>query len=156
MDAPQACIETRSQATSQPLLANARFLVMGLFFGVLLVKSEVVSWYRIQEMFRFQSFHMYGVIGMAVLVGLVSVWLIKRYGVRALDGSTITFTPKDPPYRRYLYGGTLFGLGWAMTGACPGPIAALIGGGYSVLLVVLLSAILGTWTYGALRTRLPH
>jgi uncharacterized membrane protein YedE/YeeE len=155
MDRPQACVET-PQSQTQSFVANLRYLAVGLVFGFALVKSEVVSWYRIQEMFRFQSFHMYGVIGTAVLVALVSVWLIKRYQLRALDGSQITLLPKELTYRRYLFGGSLFGLGWAMTGACPGPIVALIGSGYSAFLVVLVSAMLGTWTYGLVRNRLPH
>jgi uncharacterized membrane protein YedE/YeeE len=154
MDRPQACVETPSQ--TQSFVANLKYLAVGLVFGFVLVKSEVVSWYRIQEMFRFQSFHMYGVIGTAVLVALVSVWLIKRFELRALDGSHITPLPKEPAYKRYLLGGSLFGLGWAMTGACPGPIVALIGSGYSAFLVVLASALLGTWTYGVVRHWLPH
>jgi uncharacterized membrane protein YedE/YeeE len=134
----------------------AVFLLLGMYFGVVLMKAEVVSWYRIQEMFRFQSFHMYGVIGSAVLVGMVSVWLIKRFKVRTFGGDAITLSPKDPTYRRYIFGGTIFGLGWAMTGACPGPIAALIGSGQTVFVVVLVSAILGTYVYGLLQKRLPH
>lgn len=154
MDTTQAGIRKRS--IPSPIRAHAKFLVLGMLFGFILVKSQVVSWYRIQEMFRFQSFHMYGVIGTAVLVSIVSVWLIKRFDVHALDGTPIKLAPKDPTYKRYIFGGTLFGLGWAMTGACPGPIAALIGGGYSVFLVVFASAILGTWAYGVLRKQLPH
>lgn len=154
MDVTQTGVQTR--LTPRPVLANAKFLVLGMLFGFILVKSQVISWYRIQEMFRFQSFHMYGVIGTAVLVGIISIWLIKRFNIHALDGTPINLAPKDPTYKRYIFGGTLFGLGWAMTGACPGPIAALIGGGYSVFLVVLASAILGTWTYGVLRQQLPH
>ncbi|MEX2536345.1 MAG: DUF6691 family protein [Trueperaceae bacterium] len=152
-----------STRTTTP--ANARFslltsylpyLLSGTYFGFVLIKSEVVSWYRIQEMFRFQSFHMYGVLGSALIVAMVSVWLIKRYQVRTFSGEEITFGPKDPTYRRYVYGGTLFGLGWGLTGACPGPIFALIGSGLSVFLVILTSALLGTWAYGYLRLRLPH
>lgn len=154
MDTTQAGI--RKRFIPSPIRAHAKFLVLGMLFGFILVKSQVVSWYRIQEMFRFQSFHMYGVIGTAVLVSIVSVWLIKRFDIHALDGTPIKLAPKDPTYKRYIFGGTLFGLGWAMTGACPGPIAALIGGGYSVFLVVFASAILGTWAYGVLRKQLPH
>ena len=132
------------------------YLLAGTFFGFILVKAEVVSWYRIQEMFRFDSFHMYGVIGSAVLVGALSVWLIKRFQVKSLDGEKITLAPKAPTYRRYIFGGTLFGLGWALTGACPGPIAALIGAGQTVFVVVLLSAVLGTYVYGLVQARLPH
>lgn len=122
----------------------------------MLVRAEVISWYRIQEMFRFQSFHMYGVIGSAVLVGALSVWLIKRFNVHTFGGEPITLAPKDPTYRRYILGGTAFGLGWAFTGACPGPIAALIGAGQTVFIVVLLSAVAGTYVYGLLQKRLPH
>ena len=136
--------------------ANLRYVFAGIFFGIILIKAEVLSWYRIQEMFRFQSFHMYGVIGAAVLVGAISVWLIKRFNLRTLSGDEITFCPKARTYPRYLIGGALFGLGWAMTGACPGPIAALIGSGASVFIVVLISAVLGTRVYGMLRHKLPH
>ncbi len=133
-----------------------RYLLLGTFFGLVLIKSEVVSWYRIQEMFRFGSFHMYGVFLTAIPTAMLSVALIKRFEVRAITGDPITFTPKAPARYRYLVGGTLFGLGWGLTGACPGPIAALIGGGTSVFLAVLLSAVAGTWAYGALRPKLPH
>ena len=143
-------------STGAHIRANLKYLPIGFYFGFILIKSEVVAWYRIQEMFRFQSFHMYGVIGAAVLVAALSVWLIKRFKLRALDGSDITFTPKAPTYTRYIIGGTFFGLGWAATGACPGPILALIGSGLSVFLVVLASAVLGTWTYGLIRHKLPH
>ncbi len=146
----------RTEQPSTPLLGYLSYLVAGTLFGFVLVKAEVISWYRIQEMFRFQSFHMYGVIGSAVLVGIVSVWLIKRFKVRTFGGETITLAPKDPTYRRYLLGGTVFGLGWALTGACPGPIAALIGAGQTVFIVVLLSAVAGTYVYGLLQKRLPH
>ncbi len=116
----------------------------------------MVSWYRIQEMFRFGSFHMYGVFLTAIPTAMLSVALIKRLRVWAVTGEPITFTPKAPARYRYLLGGVLFGLGWGLTGACPGPIAALIGGGASVFIVVLLSAVAGTWAYGVLRHRLPH
>jgi uncharacterized protein len=134
----------------------ARYLAIGAYFGFVLVKAEVLSWYRIQEMFRFHSFHMYGVIGLAILVGLVTVALVKRHRLRAADGSAITFADKDRSWARYLLGGSLFGLGWALTGACPGPIAALIGAGLTGFTVVLVAAVLGTYTYGLLRHRLPH
>jgi uncharacterized protein len=137
-------------------LALVRYLLAGTLFGMVLVQGEVVSWYRIQEMFRFQSFHLYGVIGSAVLVALAARIVISRLGLRALDGSPISAAAKEPTYPRYLYGGTLFGLGWAMTGACPGPIAALIGSGYASFVVVLASAVFGTWLYGRTRARLPH
>ena len=146
----------KPEAKVAPLAVHLSYLAAGTYFGFVLMKTEVISWYRIQEMFRFDAFHMYGVIGSAVLVGAFSVWLIRRPRARAWNGEPISFTPKAPTYARYTIGGTLFGLGWALTGACPGPILALIGGGFDVFLVVLLSAILGTWTYGLLRSKLPH
>lgn len=136
--------------------AYLSYLLTGVYFGFVLMKTEVVSWYRIQEMFRFDAFHMYGVIGSAVLVGMLSVWLVRRFGVKTFGGEPISFTPKAPTYTRYIVGGTLFGLGWAFTGACPGPILALVGSGLSVFLVVLASAVLGTWVYGTVRYTLPH
>jgi uncharacterized membrane protein YedE/YeeE len=133
------------------------YVLLGAFFGVVLVKSEVVSWFRIQEMFRFQSFHMYGVIGSAVAVAALSIWLIKRLRVKTLGGEEITIPPKQwGTGTRYWAGGTLFGLGWALTGACPGPLFALLGAGVGVILFAILSAIAGAWVYGALRPRLPH
>ena len=134
----------------------SRYLAIGAYFGFVLVKAEALSWYRIQEMFRFHSSYMYNVIGMAILVGLVTVFLVRRYQLKALDGSPIVFTPKDPGWARYLLGGGLFGLGWPLTGACVGPIAALIGAGLTGFSVVLVAAVLGTWSYGRLRHRLPH
>lgn len=133
-----------------------RFLFIGIFFGIVMTKSQVISWYRIYEMFRFDSFHMYGIIGSAVVLGIIGVALIKKYKLKTIEGSPVTFTPKSMGTPRYLIGGTIFGLGWAMTGACPGPIYALIGNGFTVFLVVLFSAILGTFTYGVLRKWLPH
>lgn len=135
-----------------------RSLLIGVVFGVVLVKAEVISWFRIQEMFRFQSFHMYGIIGSAVAVGALSVGLIRRVGARGPHGGRVDVAPKESRglNRHYWLGGTVFGLGWALTGACPGPIYALIGSGATVFVVVLAAALLGTWTYAALRPRLPH
>lgn len=133
-----------------------RFGLIGIFFGIVMTKSQAISWYRIYEMFRFDAFHMYGIIGSAVVLGVIGVALIKKYKLKSTDGTPITFSPKEMSIPRYLIGGTLFGLGWAMTGACPGPMYTLIGGGYSVILVVLASAMLGTLTYGMLRNKLPH
>ena len=132
-----------------------KHLAIGTYFGFVLAKSTAVSWYRIQEMFRFQSFYMYGLFMTAVAVGALSIFLIKRYKLRALDGSAIEIELFPPGFWRYAFGGFVFGIGWALTGICPGPIAALIGAGYSVVLVVLVSAMLGTWTYLALEKRLP-
>lgn len=132
------------------------YLSIGTLFGIIMTKSQAISWYRIYEMFRFDAFHMYGIIGSAVILGMISVVLIKKYKLRSTTGELITFSPKNMSVPRYLFGGTIFGFGWAMTGACPGPIYTLIGNGYGVFLVVLFSAILGTLTYGVFRKRLPH
>lgn len=134
---------------------NLKYLAVGVAFGVVFIKAEIISWFRIQEMFRFQSFHMYGVIGSAVMIGVISVWLIKRFDIKTIYGEKIEFHTKTFN-KGQIYGGLLFGLGWAITGACPGPLFALIGSGATVIAVTLLSAIAGTWTYGLLRDRLPH
>ncbi|MBC9811063.1 YeeE/YedE family protein [Crocinitomicaceae bacterium CZZ-1] len=134
---------------------NVKYLVVGILFGIIFVKAEVVSWFRIQEMFRLQSFHMYGIIGSAVIVGMLSVWLIKTFNIKTIYGEKIEFHPKTFN-KGQLYGGLLFGLGWALTGACPGPLFAQIGTGATVIAVTLLSAIAGTWVYGYVREKLPH
>jgi uncharacterized membrane protein YedE/YeeE len=134
---------------------NVKYLVMGILFGIVLIKAEVISWFRIQEMFRLQSFHMFGIIGSAVLVGMISVWLIKKKNIRTIYGETISITPKKFN-KGQIYGGLIFGFGWAITGACPGPLFAQIGAGTTVILVTLISAIAGTWVYGFLREKLPH
>jgi len=139
----------------QPWWHNLRYLVIGIGFGILLVKSEVVSWFRIQEMFRFQSFHMFGIMGSAILVGAISVLLIKKFNLRSLNGERIEL-PKKKFNKGQVYGGLLFGLGWAITGACPGPLFAQIGTGATVVILTLLSAIAGTWVYGLLSPKLPH
>jgi uncharacterized membrane protein YedE/YeeE len=133
------------------------YAVMGTLFGIILVKSEVVSWYRIQEMFRFESFHMYGVLGSAVFTAFVSLQLLKHLKVSSRSVEPITIPPKvlGKGYR-YWIGGSIFGIGWALSGACPGPLFALAGSGVSVYLMTAVTAILGTWTYGYLRPRLPH
>lgn len=134
---------------------NLKYLVVGLGFGIILVKAEVISWFRIQEMFRLQSFHMYGIIGSAVAVGLISVWLIKKFKVKTIYGEQIKIHPRAFN-KGQVYGGLLFGFGWAITGACPGPLYAQIGTGATVIAVTLLSAVAGTWVYGFLREKLPH
>ena len=131
------------------------YLVVGTAFGFVLTKAEAISWFRIQEMFRFQSFHMYGLMMSAVLVGMVSIQLIRRFGIRTLSGEPITIEPKVFQWGNVI-GGLIFGLGWAMTGACPGPLYALVGAGVYVMAAGLLSAIGGTWVYGLMRDRLPH
>lgn len=134
------------------------YFALGVFLGIVFTKSEVISWFRIQEMFRFQSFHMYGIIGSALAVASISVALIKKYNVKNVSGEPIVIPPKKTGARnwRYWIGGTLFGLGWALTGACPGPMFALIGNGIWVMTVALASAVAGTWVYGYLRPKLPH
>lgn len=135
--------------------SNFRFLIAGIIFGILLIKGEVVSWFRIQEMFRLQSFHMYGIIGSAIITGMISIQLIKKFGIKTINKEDIVIWPKKFQ-KGYIYGGLLFGFGWAITGACPGPLFAQIGSGSSVVIITLISAIAGTWTYGLLRERLPH
>lgn len=134
-----------------------KYLLIGLVFGFVLIKSEVVSWFRIQEMFRFDSIHMYGIIGLAVIVGIISVQIIKRKNLKDVDGNPITIPPKDASQvTRYIVGGSIFGLGWALLGACPGPMFALLGSGLTIMVIPILAALLGTYTYGILRPKLPH
>ncbi|MBO6793975.1 MAG: YeeE/YedE family protein [Balneolaceae bacterium] len=134
-----------------------RFIAAGIIFGFILIKSEVVSWFRIQEMFLFDAFHMYGVIGSAILVGLIGTQIIKRWDIKDIEGNEISIKPKDNTLTtRYIIGGTLFGLGWAIVGACPGPLYALIGTGYLIFIVPLLAAIAGAGVYGVLQSKLPH
>jgi len=134
-----------------------KYLLAGTYFGFLLVKSEVVSWFRIQEMFRFDSFHMYGILMSAIVVALISIQLIKHLKLKDLNGNPILIAPKDPTLvRRYLIGGSLFGVGWAFTGACPGPLFALFGSGLTIFAIPILAAIAGTYTYGLLQDKLPH
>ena len=132
------------------------YLFIGMFFGITMYKSEAASWFRIYEMFRFDSFHMYGIIGTAVVLGIIMVAVIKKYKIKALNGAPIVFSPKDKSIPRYAIGGFIFGLGWALAGACPGPMFTLVGAGYLPLLIVIISAILGTFVYGLLRDKLPH
>ncbi|OXA93129.1 DUF6691 family protein [Flavobacterium hercynium] len=135
--------------------SNLKYLVVGIAFGIVFVKAEIISWYRIQEMFQLQSFFMYGVIGSAVMVGIISVWLIKKFDIKTIQGEKIEIQPKTFS-KGQIYGGLLFGFGWAITGACPGPLFAQIGTGVTVIAVTLLSAILGTWFYGFIKDKLPH
>ena len=143
-----------SESFKEPWYRSLIYLLIGVVFGIILVKAQVVSWFRIQEMFRLQSFHMYGVIGSAVVVGMISVFLIKRFNIRSIDGEQIIL-PQKKFSKGQVYGGLMFGFGWAMTGACPGPIFAQIGTGATVVIITLLSAIAGTWVYGKYRERLP-
>lgn len=133
------------------------YLLAGIFFGFILVKSEVISWFRIQEMFRFDSIHMYGIIGLAILVGMIAIQIIKKFNLSDKDGNPITIAPKDSSQvTRYIIGGTIFGLGWALLGACPAPMFALLGSGLTVMIVPIITAILGTYLYGVLQKSLPH
>ncbi len=132
------------------------YLVIGIFFGIIMYKSEASSWFRIYEMFEFGSFHMYGIIGSALVIGVIGVQLIKRYKIKALGGKEMNLHPKNKSIARYLIGGIIFGLGWALAGACPGPMYVLVGAGYYTILVVIVGALLGTFVYGLLRSKLPH
>lgn len=133
-----------------------KYLVVGVLFGIVMAKSEAISWYRIQEMFRFQAFHMYGIIGTAVVLGIIGVALIKKFKLRDTEGDTIQFFPKNKSIARYLFGGIIFGLGWALSGACPGPMVVNIGYGFLTFGVVFLFATVGTYLYGAIKDKLPH
>ena len=136
-------------------MKNLKFTLVGIIFGIVFVKAEIISWFRIQEMFRFQSFHMFGVIGTAVVVGLISVQLIKKLNIKTLSGDAIVINPKTYT-KGTIIGSLLFGFGWAITGACPGPLFAEIGSGFLSIFVTVLSALAGTWTYGYFQKRLPH
>lgn len=158
MDHEVRSLDTASRNEStlrHPWWYNLKYLLAGLFFGIVLIKSEAISWFRMQEMFRLQSFHMYGLLGSAVITGIISVWLIKKFKLKTIHGEPIAFTPKKFN-KGNVYGGLLFGFGWAVTGACPGPLFAQIGSGFTVVIVTLLSAVLGTWVYGRVREKLPH
>ncbi|MFS4448267.1 DUF6691 family protein [Maribacter sp. 2307UL18-2] len=133
-----------------------KFLLVGIFFGIVLVKSEAVSWYRIFEMFKFQSFHMYGIIGSAVFLGILFLWMFKKFKVNSIAGTPIVLPPKEKSFTRYILGGTIFGFGWALAGACPGPMYILLGTGVFSMLIVIAAAMLGTFVYGLVRNRLPH
>jgi uncharacterized membrane protein YedE/YeeE len=135
---------------------NLTCLAIGVYFGIVLLKSEVASWWRIQEMFHFEAIHMYGIIGIAVALGALTVWLVQRLGLHAVSGERIELRAKPIEYRAQLLGGIVFGCGWALTGACPGPMYALVGAGYLPMIVVLLSAVAGTYVYGLVREKLPH
>jgi len=133
---------------------NIKYLIVGIFFGITFVKAEIISWFRIQEMFHLHSFFMYGVIGTAVVVGMLSVWIIKRFGIRSISGEPIVIENKKFS-KGQVYGGLIFGIGWAITGACPGPLFAQIGSGFFVVTITFISALAGTWVYGALSQKLP-
>lgn len=132
------------------------YLAIGVLFGIIMLKSEAASWFRIYEMFQFKAFHMYGIIGSALVLGIIFIQLIKRYNIKTFNGDKIHFTDKSKNVFRYLFGGIIFGLGWALAGACPGPMFTLLGAGFFPIIIVILGALLGTWFYGLLKNKLPH
>ncbi|MHA7128168.1 DUF6691 family protein [Algoriphagus namhaensis] len=149
------CDAPNAQQGEERGLELLKYLIIGVIFGIVFVKAEIISWYRIQEMFRLQSFHMYGVIGSAVITGIISVQIIKRLKLKTIKGEEVSIAPKQ--FRKgQIIGGFIFGLGWAITGACPGPLFAQIGSGYTIVLVTLISAIAGTWVYGRFADKLPN
>jgi uncharacterized protein len=150
-----ACDAPNLQQGREASTSLLKYLIVGVMFGIVFVKAEIISWFRIQEMFRLDSFHMYGVIGSAVAVGALSVFLIRKFNIKAMNGEEVHL-PHKTFHRGQIFGGLIFGLGWAITGACPGPLFAQIGSGYLAVTVTLLSAIAGTWTYGYFRDKLPH
>lgn len=137
-------------------MRSLSYLLIGIFFGITMFKSEASSWFRIYEMFKFDAFHMYGIIGTAVIFGVIIVATIKRFRIKSFYGDPIEFTPKDKSFARYIIGGFIFGLGWGLSGACPGPMFTLTGAGYLPVLIVILGAVAGTWIYGLIKDRLPH
>jgi uncharacterized membrane protein YedE/YeeE len=153
VDNNTACVNASEQ--QHPAWYNIKYIIVGIVFGIVFVKAEIISWFRIQEMFRLLSFHMYGVIGTAVTVGAISVFLIKKFNIKTIHGEEIVIAKKEFN-KGQIYGGLLFGFGWAITGACPGPLYAHIGAGFYAIIVVIASAIAGTWTYGYFKEKLPH
>ena len=149
------CDAPNAQVTGEKGLALVKYLILGILFGIVFVKAEIISWFRIQEMFRMTSFHMYGVIGSAIVTGIISIQLIKRLQLKSITGEKIVIPNKE--FRQgQIYGGLIFGLGWALTGACPGPLFAQIGSGFTIIIVTLLAAISGTWVYGRFADKLPN
>ena len=137
-------------------MKNISFFAVGIFFDITMTKSEAISWFRIHEMFRFESFHMYGIIGTAVVLGAAIIWAMKKYNVKTQRGTLVTYNPMKLSLKRHLIAGSIFGLGWALVGSCPGPMYVLLGHGYWMFALVIVSAILGTFTYGLIKERLPH
>ena len=138
------------------MMKSLLYILVGFFFGIIMYKSEAASWFRIYEMFRFESFHMYGIIGTALVFGIIFIFILKRFNIKSIDGNAINIAPKDKSFSRYMFGGIIFGLGWALAGACPGPIFVLIGAGYLPILIVLIAAVFGTFLYGLFKNKLPH
>lgn len=137
-------------------MKSFRFILAGIVFGIVMTKSEAASWYRIQEMFRFQSFHMFGIIGTAVVLGVIGIMLIKKFKIKDAQGNQIVFSDKEKSWRKYLIGGSIFGLGWALTGSCPGPMFVNFGYGYYAMGLVIIGSLLGTYLYGLFKDKLPH
>ena len=137
-------------------MKNIAFLAGGIFFGILMTKSEAISWFRIHEMFRFESFHMYGIIGVAVTLGIIGIQLMKKMGIKTIDGKEVSSDRIPFNIKRHLLAGSIFGMGWALIGACPGPIYVMIGNGFLIFIVVLIGALIGTFLYGLVRHKLPH
>ena len=137
-------------------MKNIKFILLGILFGIILVKSEVVSWFRIQEMFRFESFHMYGIIGSAIVVGAISILIIKRFGIKSIGGEEINPKPKPFNKKGNIIGGIIFGLGWGLIGACPGPLYAIFGAGYTSYILAIVGALAGVLGYGIIKQKLPH
>jgi uncharacterized membrane protein YedE/YeeE len=137
-------------------MKNISFLAVGIFFGIVMTKSEAISWFRIQEMFRFESFHMYGMIGTAVVLGAIGMWAMKRFKFKTLRNTFVTYTPMELSPKRHLLAGSIFGLGWALVGCCPGPMYVLLGHGFWIVLLIIASALVGTYTYGVVQNKLPH
>jgi uncharacterized membrane protein YedE/YeeE len=137
-------------------MKNILFLLIGIFFGIVMFKSEAASWFRIYEMFQFKSFHMYGIIGSAVITGIIIVLFIKRHEIKNINGGIIELVPKEKGFTRYIAGGIIFGLGWALAGACPGPMFTLLGAGFLPIIIVIAGAVAGTWAYGLIKDKLPH
>lgn len=149
------CDAPNSQENIEKGLALVKYMIVGILFGIVFVKAEIISWFRIQEMFRLQSFHMYGVIGSAIITGIISIQIIKRFNIKTIKGETVNI-PKKEFRKGQIIGGFIFGLGWAITGACPGPLFAQIGSGFTIVFVTLISAIAGTWVYGKFSKKLPN
>ncbi len=137
-------------------MKGLKFIIAGIFFGIVMSKSEAISWYRIQEMFRFQSFHMYGIIGTAVAIGVISIFFIKKYQLKDIEGKVIVIPDKEKGWKKGIFGGTIFGMGWALTGACPGPMFVNLGQGYLAFLLIIVGATIGTYAYGVFKDKLPH
>lgn len=149
-------MRTLHQTIKYTQMKFLKFLLVGIAFGIILVKSEAVSWYRIFEMFRFEAFHMYGIIGTAIATGTILLLISKKFKLKNIEGNIMNVPDKEKGLKRYIFGGILFGLGWALSGACPGPMYILVGTGVFTMLIVILAAVLGTYVYGVIKDKLPH